>query len=151
MSSPIHTYKKEREIWPRMRLVANPSYSLAPQQQSASSPASPWPPRRPPSLHTSACRTVSTAAPKELALAPLKQKSRCRHSHPTLSSKTIHPLMTESGIGLILIPPRGAALQLDSCHRRFSKKRTILNCRFLFSSSLSYESTIATWSLYAAF
>ncbi|UKZ70093.1 uncharacterized protein TrAtP1_011093 [Trichoderma atroviride] len=73
------------------------------------------------------------------------------------SSKMIHPLMTESGIGLILMPPHGAALQLGSCHRRFSKKKTILNYRFplplppsSLPSSLPYESSIVNWSLYAA-
>lgn len=136
-----------------MKLIANHPYSLAPPQQSASSPASLWPPRQRSSLHTSACRTVATAAPlQETALALLRQKSHCRHSHPTPSSKMIHPLMTESGIGLILAPPHGAAPQLGSYHRQFSKKRMILNYRFPSSSSSFaslHDSTLATQSFYA--
>lgn len=156
LSLLLETHMGRREIYERVelsqgrvRLIANRLYSLAPPQQSASSPASPWPPRQQSSLHTSACRTAATAALQETALALLKRKNHCRHSHPTPSSKMIHPLMTESGIGLILAPPHGAALQLGSYHRRFSKKRTILNYRFPLPPSSPpfssfHESTLAT-------
>lgn len=58
---------------------------------------------------------------------PLKAKILCRPTthRPTPSSRTTRLPMRGSGTGQTL-PLPGAVLQLGSCRRQFSKKRTIL-------------------------